>query len=157
MPRNLIIAIACAGVGSFGLLGSGLSGAALRPNDAKKGEAVASGQWNGLSAADLRPGESRTRHTTITNTSSREALFAVTEKNAVNPLGADLQLLIAEAATGRAVYSGALGGAGTVELGPLAAGAQRSYRFTVTLAAAATNAAQGRTASAEYRWDGYRR
>ncbi len=81
----------------------------------------------------------------------------MTEKNAVNPLGSDLQIVIADPAAGRVVYRGAVGLAGTLELGTLAPGAQRSYRFTVTLAATADNAAQGRTASAEYRWDGVRR
>lgn len=155
--RTTLIATAALGVSAFGAAGGGLSGAFSKSSEARREQIVASGHWSGLSAANLKPGESRSREMKIVNTGSREGTFTLTEKHASNPFGANLQLVIADVAAGRSVYSGELGSAGSIELGSLAAGAQRTYRFTVKLAASAPNGAQGRTATAEYRWKGTRR
>lgn len=108
-----------------------------------------------VTGANLKPGESRQGEVTITNTGSLDGNFKLVEKNATNPFGAgNLQLVVVDKSTGSTVYSGELGkvAAGGIELGNFAAGAARTYEFTVTLVLGAPNSDQGKTATAEYEW-----
>ena len=109
-----------------------------------------------VTGANLKPGESRSGEVTITNTGSLDGDFTLSEKNASNPFTAgNLQLLVVDKASGAEVYRGELGkvAAGGISLGNFAAGAARTYVFTVTLKLEAPNADQGKTATADYQWD----
>ena len=109
-----------------------------------------------VTGSNLKPGDSRQGEVTITNTGSLDGNFTLTEKGAVNPFTAgNLQLVIHDTTTNTEVYRGEFGkvAAGGISLGNFAPGASRTYRFTVTLALAAPNADQGKTATAEYAWD----
>jgi len=108
-----------------------------------------------FSSSNLKPGDSVLGTVTITNSGSLPAGFSLTE-TATNGFvtKGNLTLSIATAANpGTPVWSGTFGTTGNIALGEFAAGEARTYVFTVTLAQAATNAEQGKTASASYSWD----
>ncbi len=121
----------------------------FKHSNSKNGASIVTG-------ANLKPGESRQGEVTITNTGSLDGNFTLTEKGASNPFTANmLNLVIVDTATNAEVYRGELGkvAAGGISLGNFAAGAARTYVFTVTLKLEAPNADQGKTATADYQWD----
>ena len=108
---------------------------------------------------NLKPGDSLSGTVTITNSGSLPASFKLTETGTNGFANKDnLTLKIAPSATpGTPIWSGTFGAlttAGPLALaGDWAAGEARTYVFTVTLAQAADNTEQGKTASATYQWD----
>ncbi len=163
LPRKRIIAglgTALAAVSIAAGSGATFSSQSANPaNTFTSGTFTHSNSKNGaaiVTGSNLKPGESRTGEVTITNTGSLDGNFKLTERNASNPFSAgNLTLVITDLTTGTQIYSGELGkvAAGGIELGNFAAGAARTYRFTVTLQQAAPNADQGKTATADYQWD----
>lgn len=162
LPRKRIIAGLGTALAAVSIAAG--SGATFTSQSANAANTFTSGTFkhtnskNGASivtGANLKPGESRQGEVTITNTGSLDGNFTLTEKNAVNPFTAgSLQLVIHDVTTNVEVFRGDLGGvAGGIQLGNFAAGAARTYRFTVTLAQSAPNADQGKTATADYQWD----
>jgi spore coat-associated protein N len=120
----------------------------LTHDNSKAGVAIFSG-------SDLKPGDVVTGEVTITNDGSLPADFALTELAAVNGFTTPslLNLTITEGAT-TTHFDDTFGTISTaIDLGEFAAGQARTFTFTATLSAAADNAEQGKTASAEYRWD----
>jgi hypothetical protein len=107
--------------------------------------------------ADLKPGDTLTRKVTITNSGSLPANIKLTE-NAVNGFTtkSNLTLTITAAGSATPVWSGTFGaltGAAAVDLGTFAKGEAREYTFSLTLAQAAGNDEQGKTATATYTWN----
>lgn len=109
-----------------------------------------------VTGANMKPGDVKTGEVTITNTGSLAGVFKLTEINDSNGFAAgSLNLKITDVASSATVYDGDLGSVGEagIPLGTYAAdGGAKTYRFAVTLASAAGNADQGKTAAAEYVW-----
>jgi hypothetical protein len=110
-----------------------------------------------FNVANMKPGDTVNGTVTITNNGSLASTFKLTEA-ATNGFAtpADLQLTITQNGVAAPVWSGTLGNltaAGPLSLGQFAAGEARTYTFSVNLIQAATNAEQGKTASATYTWD----
>jgi spore coat-associated protein N len=107
-----------------------------------------------FSGSDLKPGESVSGEVTITNDGSLPAEFTLTELAAANGFATPslLNLTITDGTT--TYFDGTFGTIATpIDLGEFAARDQRTFTFTATLSATADNAEQGKTATAEYRWD----
>jgi spore coat-associated protein N len=126
------------------------SGTLLQTNS-KSGAAIVTG-------SDLKPGDRRTGDVTISNTGTLAGDFTLVEKNATSGFSAgNLNLRIDDVTSGTAVnvYDGDFEkvASGGLSLGTYAAGAARTYRFTVTLAQAAPNSEQGKSASADIEWN----
>ena len=111
---------------------------------------------------NMKPGDTVLGSVTLTNTGTLPANFSLTETLSANAFGEKttgenyLKVAIHNVTTNTPVYTGNFGGMvdGTATpLGEFAAGAVNTYRFTVTLDAAAPNSEQGKTANATYRWD----
>lgn len=106
---------------------------------------------------NIKPGDTVNGTLTLTNTGSLPADFSLTENASANTFGKDLlRLVVTNTTTNAQVFTGNFGDLVDGEknaLGQIAAGASNTFRFTVTLEANATNAEQGKTASASYAWD----
>ncbi|RJS46268.1 TasA family protein [Nocardioides cavernaquae] len=106
---------------------------------------------------DLKPGDTLNGSLTLTNTGSLPAAFSLTETASSNAFSSNLlNLAITDTTTSTTVYDGTFGGLTDGEatpLGTFAANEAHSYRFTVTLAQAATNTEQGKGASATFQWN----
>lgn len=130
--------------------GNAFSTGTLTHSNSKSGSAI-------FNAADLKPGDTVTGTVTITNSGSLPADFTLSE-DAVNGFTtkANLSLVITRTGEPTPVWSGTFGeltASGPLGLGTFAAGEARDYVFTTTLAEAATNAEQGRSATATYTWN----
>ncbi|MBE7326007.1 hypothetical protein IEQ44_15260 [Nocardioides sp. Y6] len=129
---------------------SAVTSGTLTQANSKDGQAV-------FNLANIKPGDVVNGSLTITNTGSLPANFTLTEKSSVNGFSADnLKLTITNTTTNTEVFKGTFGAlednkANT--LGTFAAGDVNTYTFSVSLAQGATNADQGKTASAVYTWD----
>ena len=142
------------------------SGADFVANSVNTGNAYSTGtllQTNSkadsaiFNLTNLKPGDTVNGKVTITNSGTLAAAMKLSE-NAVNGFvtKANLALTITAAGSATPVWSGTLGeltAAGPLDLGTFAAGEAREYTFSVTLAQAATNAEQGKTATATYTWN----
>ena len=143
------------------------SGATFSSKSANPATTITSGmllQSNSKNAAaivtgsDLKPGDTRTGDVTITNTGTLAGAFTLAEKNATNGFAAgNLKLKVDDVTSGSAVnvYDGDFDkvATGGVSLGTYAAGAARTYRFTVTLDSGTPNGGQGKSASADFEWN----
>lgn len=111
---------------------------------------------------NMKPGDSVIGAVTLTNTGTLPAKFSLTETLSANAFGDKtandnyLKLVITNVTTNTQVWAGNFGALvdGTANaLGEFAPAAANTYRFTVTLDAAAPNSEQGKVANATYRWD----
>lgn len=106
---------------------------------------------------NMKPGDTLNGSLVITNSGTLPADFSLTEVSSANAFTGDvLKLKIVNTTTNVSVYDGTFGGLVDGEkkaLGTVAAGVANTYTFTVTLDQAATNADQGKSASATYAWD----
>lgn len=142
--------------------GSGTRGAGVDPVQVFSSGPLVAVQSSGgaqLSAAGMVPGESRAATLRVLNAGSAPASFDLSSHvvDRVGPGGAPLSsalvLRVSSAGANSArLYSGPLGAMPRLRLGSIAAGAQRAYRFTVTLPAAAGNAVAGSASSAAFAW-----
>ncbi|WP_205696921.1 TasA family protein [Conexibacter sp. SYSU D00693] len=124
------------------------SGTLLQSNS-KNGVAIVTG-------ANMKPGDVKTGEVTIKNTGTLAGDFKLSETNATNGFTAgSLNVKVEDVSTSTAttVYNGDLGGLGAKTLGSFAPNEAHTYRFTVTLAQAAPNADQGKSATADFVWD----
>jgi hypothetical protein len=109
-----------------------------------------------LSVAGIVPGESRSADLRVTNGGGAAALSLV--PHLVDRVGAggarlsDALALRIESATGRLLYDGPVGRMPRLGLGEIAAGAERAYRFTVTLPGGVGNAVEGSSLRAAFAW-----
>ncbi|KZE94788.1 hypothetical protein AVP42_00715 [Agromyces sp. NDB4Y10] len=123
----------------------------LTQSNSKAGNAI-------FNVSNLKPGDVVNGKVTITNTGSLASNMKLTE-DAVNNFvtKSNLTLVITQTGSQTPVWSGTFGAlttSGPIDLGTFAAGEAREYTFSVTLAQAATNAEQGKTATATYTWNG---
>lgn len=111
------------------------SGGSLELSDSLAGGAI-------FSARDMAPGSSAAGTVSVSNTGSLDGAFSLSQVNVVDtpgPFGGrpsqHFQLAVEEISAGgstaQLLYSGVLSGLGTRQLGPIRAGEERSYRFTV--------------------------
>jgi spore coat-associated protein N len=112
--------------------------------------------WN--SAADMKPGDSRTGTVIIKNDGTVSGTFKLTGSITAGSgvLAAELQCDITQ--DGTSIYSGPLDSIGSIDLKPggnasWAAHASHTYNFTVTLPATADDTYQGLTTTARFQWD----
>ena len=159
VPLSTLLAASAIAVGSGATFTSTTSqavsgyatGTLAMVND-KANEAVFAGQ-------NLEPGKSLTGSVTITNSGTLSADMQLVEKETLNTF-ADPELLTVTvteigASDARTVVAHKeLGAVGAVDLGTFAAGEKRTYDFVVTLAEAADNDNQGKTATVGYTWNG---
>ncbi|HEX2577628.1 MAG TPA: TasA family protein [Aquihabitans sp.] len=105
---------------------------------------------------NMKPGDTLNGDVTITNTGTLPSVFSLAETGASNGFvtPANLKMTVTNTATGAEVFTGTFGTLGTKNLGTFAAGEARTYRFSVVLDINATNAEQGKTATATYEWNG---
>ncbi|WP_110240830.1 hypothetical protein [Nocardioides gilvus] len=110
---------------------------------------------------NMKPGDVVNGSLSITNTGTLPADFSLTEVVSANGFsGENLKLVIKNTTAGTTkapvVYEGTFGGltdGAANTLGTFAAGEKNDYTFTVSLAQAADNTQQGKTASASFKWN----
>jgi hypothetical protein len=110
-----------------------------------------------LSIAGMVPGESRSATVRVANTGAASAAFSLAVRTA-DRVGAgggalsDALILRIESARGAVLYSGPIGQVPRLGLGDLGAGAERAYRFAVTLPSEVGNEVEGAALSAGFAW-----
>jgi hypothetical protein len=127
-----------------------------------------------VTLSNIRPGDSQAGTLTIKNSGTLTADMYLSESNLSGdtPFAGDLQLKVEDTTLGTTVYNGAFNGmastvsgsAAGIHLSPSsgtqwAAGEQHGFKFTVTFpnnasSTGADNAYQGKTASAQFDWQG---
>ncbi|MEW1952844.1 TasA family protein [Terrabacter sp. NPDC080008] len=128
---------------------SAVTAGTLTQSNSKDGQAI-------FNLTNLKPGDVLNGSLTLTNTGSLPALFSLTEVSSTNGFSAsNLTLDIKDTTAGTTVFSGTFGAlvdGAKNDLGTWAPGQAHNFTFTVKLSADATNAEQGKTASAVYAW-----
>jgi hypothetical protein len=124
--------------------------------------AVAPGNAAVLVAEGLRPGDARAGEVTVTNAGDASGAFALSASDLVDTsarLSGVLDLAVRDVTPGRAaapVYAGVVADLRTVELGTLAQGETRRYRFTVSFPSgrpeAIDNLYQGASTAVTFVW-----
>lgn len=104
--------------------------------------------------SNLKPGDTLNGTVTITNSGSLASIFTLKE-TATNGFtnAANLKLTITQTGVATPIWSGTFATLGSANLGTFAAGEARTFNFSTTLAQAAGNEEQGKTATATYTWD----
>lgn|GEM_PF-2568923 len=119
-------------------------------------EASGGGQ---LSLDGLVPGQSRSATIRVSNAGSDTAAFSFATQVADRvgaggaPLSGAMTLRVLPAAGGAPLYAGSLAGAGRISVGSIPAGAERAYRFTVSLPGDVGNEVAGSSLSAGFVWN----
>jgi hypothetical protein len=157
------------------------SGASFTSTSANAGNIVTAGNLKHSNSKDpgmilnvskLKPGESQSGFTDITNTGDIDGVFTLTKSNVVNsdttnPLSAKLDLVIEDLGDPASPtapvqkYSGKLGSMGAISMGTLVANEVNRYRFTVTFPDGGTpsgpttgdNAYKGDDVTVDYAWE----
>lgn len=161
-PRRLLATLALLLAATAVAVGSGASftsasvnpsntfaSGTLKQSNSKDGQAV-------LTAANMKPGDTKSGTVTITNTGTLGGTFSVTESAVTSGFTTTkLQLKVVDTTTGTDVYSGDLGKLGTKSLGAWAKNEAHAYRFTITFPEtnADQNADQDKAASATFTWN----
>lgn len=122
------------------------------------GTAVAGGRGVCFDGQPLVPGGSTVGTALVANTGTASGRFTLAASGLPeagresDPFARALTLEVADVTSGapRVVYQGLLSGLRHVDLGTLAPGASRLYRFTVSLPSAATG--EGRSLSVSFDW-----
>jgi hypothetical protein len=157
------------------------SGASFTSTSANAGNIVTAGNLTHsnskapgaiLNVTKLKPGESQSGYTDITNTGDVDGVFTLAKSNVsntdnANPLSDKLNVVVEDlgdpaAPTAPAVkYTGTIGAMGATSVGTLAPGDVHRYRFTVTFPDGGTpsgpttgdNAYKGDSVTVNYNWD----
>jgi hypothetical protein len=151
---SLALAVGILAVALPVAFGSGASGAAVNPAQVFSSSSLIAPDAGGtaqLSVAGLVPGQSRSAIVRVANPGSAAA-FGLSSRVSGSPLLAAELLLKIEAPSGKTLFDGRLAGLSRLALGSFAAGAQRAYRFTVSLPGGAGNEVAGATMSASFAW-----
>jgi spore coat-associated protein N len=163
--RRILVSVATVLTAGALAVGSGASFVAATNNPGNEYKAGSLTQTNSLAGAsiynaqNLKPGDTVNGKVTITNNGSLPANLKLTESGASNGFEAGkLKITITDVTVpgSPVVVKNAVeyGTVGVVTLGSQwAAGEARTYVFSVTLDASATNASQGAVANATYTWD----
>lgn len=161
--RKVLVPLATAALAGAIAIGSGADFTSSSQNTASAVTAGTLTQSNSKADAaifnltDIKPGDVLNGTVTITNTGSLPAIFTLTEDQLSDEFTAG-QLTekiqdVTDPAAPVTVYDDTFGDAGSQPLGSFAAGEARTYQVTVSLLRTATDAEQGKTASATYTWD----
>ena len=158
---SLLVAVGILAVALPAAFGSGAQGAGVNPVQVFSSSPILAPDTSGgaqLSVSGLVPGQSRTALVRVANPGSAAVFqlstsFSDSVGAARVPLSSVLRIEIAVAGSGKALYSGPLAALRGLPLGSLAGGAQRAYRFTVSLPAGAGNAVEGSALSAAFAWN----
>jgi hypothetical protein len=111
---------------------------------------------------NMKPGDTVNGGVTITNTGTLPADFSLTQALSANAFADKttgdnyLKLTITNVTDNKQVWAGNFGAlvdGASNPLGEFAPGAAKTFRFSVTLDAAAPNSEQGKTANATFNWD----
>jgi hypothetical protein len=144
---------------AFGSVGGGQGGEADPLRVFSSGSLVAPqvGGATELSVSGLVPGQSRSATIHVVNPADGTVALGLAAQLADRPSVADGRLsealtLRIESAAGAVIYSGPIGQMPVLRLGEVAAGARRSYRFTVSLPAGTGNEVAGSSLSAHFAW-----
>ncbi|MDQ1741630.1 MAG: spore coat-associated protein [Pseudonocardiales bacterium] len=157
------------------------SGASFTSTSANAGNIVTAGTLSHsnsaapgaiLSISKIRPGESQSGYTDITNTGDVDGVFTLSESNVsdsdlANPLSAKLDVVVDDLGDPAAPtapvqkYSGKLGAMGARAMGTLASGDVHRYRFTVKFPdggipagpTSGDNAYKGGSTTVDYDWE----
>ncbi|MCM0620523.1 hypothetical protein [Nocardioides bruguierae] len=130
-----VLAVPAAVVAVFALA-VWISGTPLRAPGSPEGAVTLATEGSAavLTVAALQPGESMTRSVSISNAGPEEARLSLTESGAATD-AADGALWLEIRRDGQQVYAGAFGAMAdfTTDQGTLAAGAEATFTFTVSL------------------------
>ncbi|HET6651826.1 MAG TPA: TasA family protein [Nocardioides sp.] len=154
VPLATLLAAGAVAVGSGATFSSQSANAAstVTSGTLLQSNSKAGAQIFGLS--NLKPGDVVNGSVVIKNTGTLPGTFTLRETSSANAFDADmLKLTITDGA--KTLYTGNFGGLADnelVDLGQYAAGASKTYTFSVALDATAPNTQQDRTASASYEW-----
>jgi hypothetical protein len=164
----LVLVLALGAAGSQGAERGG-SSPAVRASAASGSLSLANSRGNGaiFSATGMAPGRSTSGEVTITNNGSLAGGLALAAGDVADTPGIGggrlserLELVVLDVGGVRTVYSGPMAALGRRELGTMAPGEARTYRFTATLpdggvplsALGGDNAYQGATLTTSYVW-----
>lgn len=141
---------------AFGSVGDG-QGDPLRVFSSGSLIAPQVGGASTLSVSGLVPGQSRSATIRVANPGDGKVALDLAAQISDHPAAGGVRLSEAlivriESSDGSTVYAGSLGRMPSLQLGGLAAGARRSYRFTVSLAAGAGNEVEGASLGARFAW-----
>ena len=176
-PKLLLVSLAAV-LAAVGLaVGSGASFTSHSANPANTfsaGNLAQTNSSNGavLTASKIKPGDAASTGTvTITNSGDVPGTFTLTKANVADTAGPNggllsgkLSVLIQDvtvAGSPTTVYTGTIGSMPSQSLGTFAAGAARTYKFSVTFPDGGTpassttgdNAYKGSSLSVDYAWD----
>lgn len=154
VPLATLLAAGAVAVGSGATFTSQSANAAstVTSGTLLQSNSKAGAQIFGLS--NLKPGDVVNGTVVIKNTGTLPGTFTLRETTSSNAFDPDL-LTLTITDGGTELYSGDFGGLEDdelVDLGEYAAGASKTYTFSVALDAEAPNTQQGKTASASYQW-----
>lgn len=154
VPLATLLAAGAVAVGSGATFTSQSANAAstVTSGTLLQSNSKAGAQIFGLS--NLKPGDVVNGTVVIKNTGTLPGTFTLRETASSNAFDTDL-LTLTITDGGTELYSGDFGGLEDdelVDLGEYAAGASKTYTFSVALDAEAPNTQQGKTASASYQW-----
>jgi hypothetical protein len=161
--RSLLSLALAAGILAVALpvaFGGGARGAGVDPVRVFSSSPVLAPDASGaaeLSASGLVPGQSRSATIRVSNPGSAASFslsshFADRTGPGGGALSGALLLRIEAARSGRTLFSGPLASMPRLALGRIGAGAERAYRFTVTLSRGAGNAIEGSSIDASFAW-----
>ncbi len=111
-----------------------------------------------LTAQGLAPGRARVGEITVSNVGDESGEFSVAATGLADvgaPLSSQLDLYVEDVTHGaspRTVYAGKLSGISSVDLGAIAQGSARDYRFTISLPAGVDDSFQGATSTVTFLW-----
>jgi len=155
---SLLLAVAILAVALPVAFGSGAQGAGVDPVEVYASSSLLSPAAAGtaqLSVSGLVPGQSRSALVRVGNPGSAAVLSLssqVADQSAGAALSSVLLLKVEAAGSGETLFNGSLARMHRLGLGRFAAGAQHSYRFTVTLPGSVGNEVAGSSMSAAFAW-----
>jgi hypothetical protein len=159
---SLLVAVGILAVALPAAFGSGARGAGVDPVQVLSSGPLIAAETSGgdrLSIAGMVPGQSRSATIRVSNTGSAAAAFSLAAYIADRvgpggaPLSAAMTLRVQPARSGGApLYIGSLAQMSRLALGRIPAGAERAFRFTVTLPGSTGNDVAGSSLSAGFAW-----
>jgi hypothetical protein len=158
-----LLALVCAAAGSVAFTTAVLTSRSSNPSSLSAASVVVGNSKAGtaiLSGSGMSPGTTRTGSLSIANNGDVAATFKLevadrTDNPSSPALSSVLDLSVDDITSVPAsVFSGKLADLSQITLGSFAAGAQRSYRFTLSWPSGSTNSGlQGASTNVTFRWE----
>jgi hypothetical protein len=158
---SLLVAVGILALALPAAFGAGARGGGAEPVEVFSSGSLISAEASGgaqLSVAGMVPGQSRSATIQVSNGGDGAAAFSVSAQTADEiavggvPLSSTLRLRV-ETTGAQQLYEGPIGSMPALRLGQIVAGAERAYRFTVTLPASSGNEVTGSSLSASFAWN----